>query len=191
MASQAKLFQYGSNMSSARLQEQVRRFARVYAPPAVPLDVRFLGKAALRGWRFVADLYSAGNECRVCNVIPQEGSTVWGALYELDVELVLRTDGTRSVLDRIEGHRTTSDPENYTPIEVLVVADGSEFAAWTYIGLDEARARCAEGFSDAPVSDNYRSAVLDGAAAVELPPAYVAHLAEALGAGGGSPHPAI
>jgi hypothetical protein len=180
MASQTHLFQYGSNMNKDRLAAQIRRFARVYAPPGVRPEVSFLGAAELRGWRFAVDLYSAGNGCRVSNIVRQEAASVWGALSLVSVGLVRRSDRERSVLDRIEGHRTRTNPENYEPIEIAVQVDETERVAWTYVGLDEARERCASGFADAPVSDDHRRVVLDGAAAVGLPATYIAGLLRTL-----------
>jgi len=182
VASQTHLFQYGSNMSRERLAEQIRRYAPVYAPWGVPLEIRFLGAAELRDWRFAIDLYSAGNECRVSNIVREKMAAVWGALYAVPVELVRRSDGKRSVLDRIEGHRPRENPENYEPREVEVTIDGTVRRAWTYVGLDEARERCASDFADVPVSDTYRHAVLDGASAAGLPAAYIADLERTLSA---------
>lgn len=182
MVSQTHLFQYGSNMSRERLAEQIRKYARVYAPAGVPLEIHLLGAAELRGWRFAVDLYSAGNRCRVSNIVREEGASVWGALYAVPVELVRRSDGERSVLDRIEGHGTKKNPENYEPLEIAVEIDAAERFAWTYVGLDEARERCANGFPNTPVSDEYRQAVLDGAVAVGLPAGYIVDLGRTLSA---------
>jgi hypothetical protein len=180
MVSWTHLFQYGSNMSPDRLADQVQRYARVYAPAGVPLEIRALGPAELPGWRFAVDLYSAGNRCRVSNIVREEGASVWGALYVISVELVRRSDGERSVLDRIEGHRTRKNPENYEPLEVRVLIDEAERVAWTYVGLNEARERCANRFRNTRVSDDYRQAVLDGAVAVGLPAVYIADLRRTL-----------
>lgn len=180
MVARTHLFQYGSNMSQDRLADQIRRYARVYAPPAVPLEIRLLGKAELRGWRFVADLYSASNACRVSNIVEHEGAVVWGALYEIPLELVRCSDGKRSVLDRIEGHNTNKNPENYEQFEVAVLVDETELVARTYVGLNEARERCARDFANAPVSESYRQAVLDGAASIDLPAGYIVELQRTL-----------
>src|SRR5215211_2332301 len=57
-----------------------------------------------------------------------------GALYEIATALVTRCDGERSVVDRLEGHRTTRDPENYAKICVTVDLYGESATAWTYVG---------------------------------------------------------
>jgi hypothetical protein len=174
------LFQYGSNMDRGRLLSQIERFAPQYAPTGLAVELSLLGAASLPGWRFIADLYGAGSSHRVADIVEEETATVWGALYELPVELVSRYDCKRSVLDRIEGHRTVKDPENYRPHNVTVDLRGEAREARTYVGLDEARRRCAAEHPDASVSEDYRDYVLGGATEVGLPQAYVAELAVAL-----------
>ena len=56
--------------------------------------------------------------------------------------LQARSDGNRSVVDRLEGHRTTRDPENYEKACVTVELRGKLMKAWTYVGLQEAIDRC-------------------------------------------------
>ncbi len=174
------LFQYGSNMDRGRLLGQIEKFAPRFAPTGLAVELNLLGAASLPGWRFIADLYGARGNHRVADIVEEETATVWGSLYELPVELVSRYDGKRSVLDRIEGHRTEKDPENYRPRNVTVDLHGEAREAWTYVGLDEARRRCAAEHLDASVSDDYRGYVLGGAAAVGLPQTYVAELTAAL-----------
>lgn len=48
--------------------------------------------------------------------------------------------------------------------------------AWTYIGRDDARERCRRKHWDARPSEEYVRAILDGAAALGLPEAYLAEL---------------
>src|SRR5262249_50573542 len=151
------------------------------APEGTPLDVRLLGTARLRGWALVFDLFSASHQSRVADIVEaDDAAEVWGALYELSTELVIRSDGERSVLDRIEGHRTERDPENYRPMEINVEVDGVDEASYVYVGIDDARARCGDMHPLAQVSPEYASVVLEGAAAVGLPVAYVDRLEELL-----------
>jgi gamma-glutamylcyclotransferase (GGCT)/AIG2-like uncharacterized protein YtfP len=174
------LLQYGSNMSEERLAAKILQHRR-YAPFGVDLDVRLLGCARLGGWRFVLDLYSARQSCLVGDIVEgQHGDEVWGALYELDRELLVRSDGRRSVLDRIEGHRTEVDPENYRPITVTVELDGEPREAYTYVGDDAARRRCSSDHPDAKPRPDYLRAILDGAEALGLPVTYVRALAATL-----------
>lgn len=176
-AARALLFQYGSNMSEKRLTDKIREH-QSYAPVGAELDIRLLGCARLKGWRFVLDLYSARQACLVGDIVEGEDvDEVWGALYELDRQLVVRSDGRRSVLDRIEGHRTETDPENYRPITVTVELDGNPREAHTYVGGDDARRRCRLDHPDAKPRPDYLQAILDGADAVGLPSRYMAALA--------------
>ena len=163
MTELALLFQYGSNMDHGRLLGKTAEFAPSLAPAGVPTQLNARGPAELCGWRFVADLYSALGPGRVANIVQDHRASVWGALYELPLELVRRRDGERSVLDRIEGHRTQRDPENYRPLKVTVHLRNKARAAWTYVGRDDARTRCARDYSTATVSDEYRSFVIAGA----------------------------
>jgi len=174
------LFQYGSNMSEERLAAKIREH-QSYAPEGAELDVRLLGCARLKGWRFVLDLYSARQKCFVGDIVEgEDGDEVWGALYELDRQLLVRSNGSRSVLDRIEGHRTERDPENYRPITVTVQLDGDPREAHTYVGGEDARQRCRLDHADAKPRADYLRAILDGADAVGLPQGYMAVLATTL-----------
>lgn len=176
-ADRALLFQYGSNMSEQRLTAKIRTH-QSYAPVGADLDVRLLGCARLKGWRFVLDLYSARQSCLVGDIVEgKDGDEVWGALYELDRQLLVRSDGRRSVLDRIEGHRTEMDPENYRPITVTVDLDGDPREAHTYVGGEDARLRCRLEHPDAKSRPDYLRAILDGAHTVGLPSTYVRALA--------------
>src|SRR5437879_2816163 len=136
MGSRLSLFQYGSNMSRSSLMEKLDRDdVRECVPIGVDVDVRLIGKACLPQWRFVLDLYSQTNECLVGDIVSgTEDDEVWGAVYDLDRELVLRADGGRSALDAIEGHMPRLHPENYWPMCVTVWLDGDRATprhAWT------------------------------------------------------------
>ncbi|MBA3382891.1 MAG: gamma-glutamylcyclotransferase [Actinobacteria bacterium] len=172
-AESALLFQYGSNMLAGRLREKIQEHQR-FVPAGVSLEVRLLGPARLPSWRFRFGLYSARQECLVGDIIEgQDTDEVWGALYELDRELVFRSDGKRSVLDRIEGHRTDRDPENYHPANVTVDFSGAARNAHTYVGREDARRRCALDHANAAPRSEYLSAILVGARSVGLPAEYV------------------
>jgi gamma-glutamylcyclotransferase (GGCT)/AIG2-like uncharacterized protein YtfP len=176
-----RLFQYGSNMSVARMRGKIEEH-RQLAPTGSDLSVSLLGPARLPGFRFVFDLYSARQQCRVSDVIEgDESDEVWGVVYELDRELVQRSDGRRSVLDRIEGHRTTTDPENYRPIEVTVLVDETPVTALTYVGADDARRRCVTDHPEAQVAPAYLEPILSGAAEARLPGGYLNVIKSAAG----------
>lgn len=171
------LFQYGSNMAEQTLRSKIEQHRGEFAPTGTPTKLTLHGCARLRGWRFSLDLYSFGHGCRVADITETTDSDeVWGALYELPTELVQRRDGKRSVLDRIEGHNTTRDPENYAPVKVTVDFDGAAAEAWTYVGLEAARERCARDHHDARVTATYADSILGGAKTLAMPTANIEQL---------------
>jgi hypothetical protein len=190
-----RLFQYGSNMDQDWFSQQRKEY-EAHAPAGTPLEVRLLGRARLDAWRFHTNLWSAGrarrkrNEpsptdresCRVSNIMREDGAVVWGALYEISSALVTRCDGERSVLDRIEGHRTTSDPENYAKICVTVDLGGEPRTAWTYIGLNDAIKRCEMKHPGSTCDSDYGATVIRGAGSIGVPGDYLEELRRTLGA---------
>jgi gamma-glutamylcyclotransferase (GGCT)/AIG2-like uncharacterized protein YtfP len=168
------LFQYGSNMSSQVLQGKIEQHLREFAPAGTEAAIRLIGPAKLKGWRVVFDLFSSRGKHRVIDIVEghDAAAEVWGALYELSIELVCRTDKKRSVLDRIEGYRTSQDPANYEPRRVTVEVGDRKLQAWTYVGSDAARERIVREHPDAPMSADYTTAITDGAAALGLPAHY-------------------
>ena len=170
---QILLFQYGSNMSEQRLGSKMREHS-TYAPPGAQLDLQLLGAACLLHWQFALDLYSARQECLVADIVEgEDDDEVWGALYRLDRDLVIPSDRSRSVLDRIEGHRTEVDPENYHPITVTVSLNGKPRDACTYVGGEDARRRCSVDHPEALPRADYWRAILEGARSVGLPSDYI------------------
>jgi len=158
-----------------------------HAPAGTRLDARLVGRASLDGWRLHANLWSATLErrkrrdpslgdaraSRVANIVREDGAEVWGALYEIAADLVTRCDGERSVVDLLEGHRTTRDPENYAKICVTVDLDGQPWTAWTYIGLREAIERCERHHPGTGCDPSYAETVLAGAQSIGVPHEYL------------------
>lgn len=194
-----RLFQYGSNMYRERFIQRIKDNDD-HAPAGTLLDANLLGRARLDGWRLQSNLWSATLErrkrrdpslgdaraCRVVNIVRVEGAEVWGALYEIAADLVTRCDGDRSVVDLLEGHRTTKDPENYAKICVTVDLDGEPRTAWTYIGLREAIERCEQDHRDTACDPGYAEAVIAGAESIGVPDDYLGALRMVLGSTGGS-----
>jgi hypothetical protein len=180
------LFQYGSNMSAEGLQAKVRKHADSYAPVGCSLDMHPCGAGRLPGWRFTFDLYSRDQKGLVADIVPgADTDEVWGVLYELDRQLVERSDGERSVFDRIEGYRTQSGLDNYRPVAVLVELDGSRREAVTYAGTDDGRRRCADEHADARLLEAYAGQVLAGARSLGLTTSYLRTVERAIAAAGG------
>jgi cation transport regulator ChaC len=174
------LFQYGSNMHRERLAAKIEQYAARRGVQGVSTEVRYVGLGRLDGWRFMFDLYSTGQDCRVADIVESPGGTVWGAAYALDRELVFRADGERSVLDLIEGYRTERAPENYVPVAVTVVIDGTARSAITYVGTDESRTRARLQHSRAPVRQDYVDAIMRGAASIGAPVEYLDTISRAI-----------
>jgi gamma-glutamylcyclotransferase (GGCT)/AIG2-like uncharacterized protein YtfP len=159
------------------LKQKIDGYFDEFAPPGTSGSVAPIGVGRLRGRRFIMGLYSARGRYRVADAVEADPSDeVWGIVYDIDAELVRRSDGERSVMDRIEGHRTSHDPENYRPVRVHVEVTGESVETWTYIGCDEARERCRVSYADAPIAETYRRSILDGAVGANLPGAYVDEL---------------
>ncbi len=184
--STVRLFQYGSNMHRERFMARIKR-NEDHVPAGTRLDARLVGRANLDGWRLHANLWSATLErrkrrdpslgdaraSRVANIVREDGAEVWGALYEIAADLVTRCDGERSVVDLLEGHRTTRDPENYAKICVTVDLDGQPWTAWTYIGLREAIERCERHHPGTGCDPSYAETVLAGAQSIGVPHEYL------------------
>lgn len=192
--STTRLFQYGSNMDEEAFNEKLGGLCRKHAPPGTSLTLNQLGAARLDGWRFRTNLWSAGQgrrkredpsrgdpaDCRVANIVQAEGGVVWGVLYEIASPLVTRCDGERSLLDCIEGPRTSHDPENYAKICVTVDLDGAPSTAWTYIGLNDAITRCETKHAGTRCGPDYVEKVIRGAEGLDLPEDYLDELRTAL-----------
>lgn len=181
-----RLFQYGSNMDRDAFVRRINDNLD-HAPPGMPVDVKLLGAARLDGWRLEANLWSAtrarrfaNRHARVANIVKASDGQVWGALYEVSADFVTRCDGERSVVDLLEGHRTTRDPENYAKICITVDLNGEPRTAWTYIGLREAIERCEREYPGTGCHPSYASTVVAGATSIGVPDEYLNMLREAL-----------
>jgi gamma-glutamylcyclotransferase (GGCT)/AIG2-like uncharacterized protein YtfP len=100
-------FAYGSNMDPTHMARR--------APSA-----RVVGPARLDGFRLAFSVYSTEWEGGAANLGLDEGSHVWGVLWEIPDEEV---DG----LDAFEGHPTFFRRE-----EVVVEGSDGPMIAWTY-----------------------------------------------------------
>nr|MBA2724692.1 hypothetical protein [Actinomycetota bacterium] len=64
------LFQYGSNMSAARLRAKIDEFSTQCAHRGTSLDLMLIGAARLARWRLTFDLYSAQQRSLVVDITP-------------------------------------------------------------------------------------------------------------------------
>jgi hypothetical protein len=172
-------------MHRERFVERIRE-SYDHAPAQTPVVVTFLGPARLDSWRLEGNLWSAtrarrvGGDARVANIVRATGGEVWGALYEIAAELVTRSDGERSVVDRLEGHLTTRDPENYEKICLTVEFRGDLTKAWTYVGLQDAIERCEREYPGTGCDAAYVETVIGGAKSSGLPEEYIDSLRRTL-----------
>lgn len=130
-------FAYGSNMSTRRLQERIDA-------------ARPLGRARMPGWRLVCNKQGR-DESGKANLMPADGATAWGVLFELPRV-------AWPVLDRLEGgYRRESHP---------VWCEGDR--------VREAQVYLAIAPRDPlEVFDWYRDWMIEGAREHGLPGAYV------------------
>jgi gamma-glutamylcyclotransferase (GGCT)/AIG2-like uncharacterized protein YtfP len=129
------LFQYGSNMSPARLNGSERLNGRAKAISAARLD----------RWGIRFDLYSKTNDSAVTDIVPAPGEHVLGVLFELPEEAL-------AVMDRIEGVRADGTG-NYqrANVEISLLPNGETVTAVTYVGTEAGRARFLKGSADRQV----------------------------------------
>jgi cation transport regulator ChaC len=123
----ALVFQYGSNLDSARLN----------GPTRLQGDARVLSKAVTQDdFEFVFDIWSTSEGGRAAaDIISGRGQKIWGVIYDIPDYLIKRSTAQarqRKALDAIEGEGT-----NYKRIPIgLNWPDGRSVAepVITYIG---------------------------------------------------------
>jgi gamma-glutamylcyclotransferase len=138
-----KYFAYGSNVALDVMMSRCH-------------GCRDLGVAELRDHRLAFTRRSVRSGTGVADVVPADGMSVWGALYEV-------SEADLAILDRKEGegwaYRRVSMP-------VRVREDGSEHDAFVYTVIDKEP-------TEVPPSDEYLSGVVRAARRRELPEEYV------------------
>jgi len=155
------LFQYGSNMSAARLNDPARLNGQ-----AMPLSA-----ARLDGWGIRFDLYSKTNESAVTDIVPAPGEHVMGVLFDVP-------ESALALMDKIEGVRPDGTG-NYqqAQIEITAVLDGERVPAVTYVGTEAGRQRFTMQSADRQaVKAAYFQHVLAGAGQFGFSQEYVIYL---------------
>ena len=121
----ALVFQYGSNMSTARLNSSER-----LQGDARPIGIAYTDE----NYDLLFDIWSTSNSCAAADIVNGD-KRIWGVVYEIPQWLVSREDSQlrkRKSLDAIEGEGT-----NYDRVSIrLRRPDGSVIseAVETYIG---------------------------------------------------------
>lgn len=152
------VFQYGSNMSSQRLNAADRLMGdatfSTIAQTAEPHELEF-------------SVWSKGNDCAAASIRKGPGMLLWGVVYEIPDHLVdRRTAGTRKSLDAVEGEGT-----NYVRREIaLILPSGQPINATTYIAKNP-----TPGLK---TSDAYVKHILVGLAEHKIPEEYAAYVKE-------------
>lgn len=67
-------------------------------------------------------------------------------------------------------------------MRVTFELDTQSFEAWSYIGREDARERCRLEHADAPPSEEYVRAILEGVVALGLPESYLGEVRAAISA---------
>ncbi len=117
----AIVFQYGSNMSTSRLNSSDRLCG----------DARPIGIAkTFECYEFDFTVWSKSNNCSAADIVPVKGRNIWGVLYEIPEKLLsCKTCRDRKSLDAIEGEGT-----NYLRTEIsLISEEGKRLSAITNI----------------------------------------------------------
>lgn len=121
-----RVFQYGSNTSSLRLNSQ----------PRLQGTAQSLGLALTeQPYEMSFSFYSSKNGCAAADLTPGGGRRVYGVLYEIPGERVFRAkSGGWTTLDDVEG-----EGEHYTRTTICVRLAGEEerpVEAYTYLVKD-------------------------------------------------------
>jgi len=120
----ALVFQYGSNMSSERLNSVDRLNG-----DAQPVGIAYTEEI----YELVFDIWSKTNKCAAANLLAGAGRLIWGVLYEVPDWLIRReTAKGRRSLDAIQGEGTNYQWEHIS----LRYSDGTRVPGpvITYIG---------------------------------------------------------
>jgi Gamma-glutamyl cyclotransferase, AIG2-like len=157
------VFQYGSNMSVARMQESTERI-----PEARPVEAAW----TVERYDFRFPIRSKKYNRAVSGIVPNaSGRKIYGALYEIPYDLIDRAvvrPGRRS-LDQIEG---AGKRGNYyrTTIAVVGVESNKSIEVITYLPNSQDN----PGFTD----DEYAAHILEGLAQWNAPLEYIEYVKE-------------
>jgi len=144
-------FAYGSNMNWKQMRER--------CPSS-----RFVGIAVLRDHKLAFTRESDDRSCGVADVVAENGTQVWGVVYEI-------ADLDVGKLDASEGFRPGRDKNSYYRRECLVFLDGEDQRPLTvsaYFGDPQ---------PNPPLPNaEYKNLILAGAKHWHLPEDYIREL---------------
>ena len=140
----AKVFQYGSNCDTERLNSRCRLWGKACS----------LGKAqTVCNFEIAFDVWSYCNDCAAADLIQRGDTPAWGVLYEIPA------DGLKT-LEGIEG-------PNYESRYIEVVAGGETTSAITFVVKESARVY------GKPTSAKYVGHIVKGLRCHAVPEEYV------------------
>ena len=133
-------FAYGSNMDLDQMKKR--------CPNAI-----FIKLVRLEGYRFVYDGYSSSRNGAVANIVNEEESVVYGALFEIP-------ESDKKNLDKYEGY-----PHSYKK-KYLIVKDnyGNEYEVLVYYREPKEKGN---------PSEEYKNMVVNAAQKLNLPQNYI------------------
>ena len=144
-------FAYGSNLDQMQMAQRCP-------------NARLIGPAQLADHRICFPRRSPVRGCAVASVEPHAGASVWGVIYQLDLDDLGR-------LDAREGYDAVNLAANnrYDRVEVVVErVRGDSVEAVTYVAIPQAN-------PGLPSAD-YMRHIIEGATAHSFPDDYVAML---------------
>jgi len=149
------IFQYGSNTSQARLN----------SPDRLNGVAKLLGAVVTKDcFELDFTVFSTKNDCAAADIRFGGGRPIWGALYDIPGDRVVRElAGKRRCLDAIEGRR-------YERVSISVCwPDGQEVEGevWTYTVLE------AERRTDLQTTEAYGAHILGGLRDLNAPTDYI------------------
>ena len=148
----AKVFQYGSNCDTERLNSRCRLRGKACS----------LGKAqTVCNFEIAFDVWSYGNDCAAADLIQRGDTPAWGVLYEIPEDFICgcRADGLKT-LECIEA-------PNYESRCIEVVAGGETTSAITFVVKESARVY------GKPTSAKYVGHIVKGLRCHAVPEEYV------------------
>lgn len=146
-------FAYGSNMDWDQMRER--------CPSA-----RFVGVAKLPGHRLAFSRRSRKRNCGVADAVEDQGSDVWGVVYEIDDQDIAR-------LDVAEGYSPGRAKNAYRREERHVFVDGAKstpLSVAVYFAIPEENPSLP--------NEDYKSQILKGANHWHLPQEYIRDVLE-------------
>ena len=143
-------FAYGSNLDEDQMVDRCE-------------SAKYIGNACLKGYRLDFTRFSDTRGCAVADVVEEEGSEVWGVIYEISEEDCNKLDGC-------EGYRPgRAKKENAYNREVIEVFENGDPDRPKEVSIYIANKQTNPGYP----SREYQDHILKGARHFNLPESYI------------------